>query len=169
MKNIIVIFGIVFIFSFNYLSAKENIGSSGHRNASPESSLASGCTPATAQTDLDINNVRARILSGGDMWWDLITARYEVPKGSNKFSIFAGALWIGGIDAGGQLKIAAMTYRQTGNDFWPGPVNAATVSITPSECNKYDKHWKITLQEVQDFVNWYCNPGAYPNYGTQIG
>ena len=166
MKNITVIFGIVFIFSLNYLSAKENVGSSGHRNASPESSLASGCTPATAQTDLDINNVRARILTGGDMWWDLISARYEVPKGSNKFSLFAGALWIGGIDAGGQLKVAAMTYRQTGNDFWPGPVNATTVSITPSECNKYDKHWKITLQEVQDFVNWYCNPGAYPNYGT---
>ena len=41
------------------------------------------CQPSKAQSDLSINNVRATILGGGDMWWDLNTARYEVPKGSN--------------------------------------------------------------------------------------
>ena len=44
-------------------------------------------------------------------------AQYEIPKGSNKNSMFAGALWIGGVDDGGNLKVAAMTYRQGGNDF----------------------------------------------------
>jgi len=34
---------------------------------------------------------------------------------------FSGALWIGGKDNGGNLKLAAMTYRQRGSDFWPGP------------------------------------------------
>ena len=47
-----------------------------------------------AQSDLNINNVRARILGGGDMWWDLNDARYEVPKGGGKHSMFAGALWL---------------------------------------------------------------------------
>ena len=28
------------------------------------------CAPATSQVDLDINNVRARLLVGGDIWWD---------------------------------------------------------------------------------------------------
>ena len=28
------------------------------------------CTVTTAQFDLDINNVRARILNGGDLWWN---------------------------------------------------------------------------------------------------
>ncbi|MFT7592131.1 MAG: hypothetical protein ACI9UJ_002060 [bacterium] len=38
--------------------------------------FAADCDPASAQADLDINNVRTRILNGGDMWWDLSNARY---------------------------------------------------------------------------------------------
>src|SRR5215471_1377930 len=85
------------------------------------------CAPASDEVDMDINNVRARLLGSGDMWWDLVaTARYiipNVPKGSGLpevSSMFAGAVWIGGIDAQGQLKIAAQTYRQNGNDYFPG-------------------------------------------------
>ena len=45
---------------------------------------------------------------------------------------------IGGVDAGGQLKVAAMTYRQGGSDFWTGPLNTTTATITPDECNEWD-------------------------------
>ena len=38
------------------------------------------CEPATSQFDLDVNNIRAKILNGGDFWWNLSDARYEVPK-----------------------------------------------------------------------------------------
>ena len=80
------------------------------------------CAPAAAKEDLDINNVRATILTGGDMWWDLVNGKYLVPKpapGANgPTSLFAGSLWIGGIDASSTLKVAGMTYRQTGNDFF---------------------------------------------------
>ena len=31
---------------------------------------AAGCDPATATIELDINNVRARLMTGGDMWWN---------------------------------------------------------------------------------------------------
>ncbi|MBK8402961.1 MAG: hypothetical protein IPL25_02395 [Saprospiraceae bacterium] len=54
------------------------------------------CAPATKQIDQEINNVRARLLNGGDVWWDLTRGRYIVPKieaGSGKLevsSIFAG-------------------------------------------------------------------------------
>lgn len=42
---------------------------------------AGDCKPATSQIDLNINNVRARLMNGGDMWWDLNTAaKYEIPK-----------------------------------------------------------------------------------------
>jgi hypothetical protein len=103
------------------ISAKENVGLNGGK-VGGSSATTAACTPATAKADLSINNVRALILSGGDMWWDqgLEVARYEVPKGSGKHSYFAAALWIGGLDQGGQLRTAAQTYRQTGNDFWPG-------------------------------------------------
>ena len=82
---------------------------------------------------MDVNNVRATILGGGDMWWNLSDAQYEIPKGGGINSLFAGSLWIGGVDAGGQLRVAAMTYRQGGNDFWTGPLDEVTATITASE------------------------------------
>ena len=62
------------------------------------------------------------------MWWDLNDPKYIVPnvepgKGIPEVSsIFAGAVWLGGFDDGGNLKMAAQTYRSAGNDFWPGPL-----------------------------------------------
>ncbi len=150
-------------------NAREN-GATGHRQTNPannrgntQDQLASSCTPASAKTDLDINNVRTTILSGGDMWWNLTSAKYEVPKGGGAHSIFAGALWVGGLDAGGQLKVAAMTYRQTGNDFWPGPLDTSTVSIDGATCTAFDKHWKITRKDVEDFSLYTQNlaPSGY--------
>lgn len=122
--------------------------------------LAAGCDPATQQVDININNVRATIMNGGDMWWDLKgTAQYEIPKGSGKTSMFAGALWVGGIDAGGQLKLAAIEYRSFGVDYFPGPLDPVTVSISHDECKKFDKIYKVYRQEVQDWVN---NGGTPP-------
>ena len=65
--------------------------------------------------------------------------------------MFAGAL-IGGVDAGGQLKVAAMTYRQGGNDFWPGPLDVNTATISPEECEEWDKHFKINRKENNLFL-----------------
>ena len=135
------------------------------------------CQPARAQSDLNINNVRATILGGGDMWWDLNTARYEVPKGSNLHSMFAGALWLGGVDEGNQLKLAAMTYRQRGNDFWPGPLTTdGSASIDKTICDKYDQHWILYREEVEIHKAWLeckddpdCNDAdEYPGYEGQI-
>src|SRR5574344_2083145 len=80
---------------------------------------AATCLPASNSNQLDINNVRAYIETGGTMWFKE-TAQYEVPKGSGKTSMFAAALWIGGLDVNEQLKIAAVRFRQVGDDFWPG-------------------------------------------------
>ncbi len=124
---------------------------------------AGDCKPATAQIDLNINNIRARLMNGGDMWWDLTdAAKYEVPKvqvGSNDprvSSLFAGAVWIGGIDQGGQLKVAGATYRQTGNDYYPGPLDA-NGEIDQTTCTDFDQMWQVLGAEIdaqrQLFVN----------------
>lgn len=78
--------------------------------------------PATSQGVFDINGVKTSVGPAAFMW-DLTDAKYEVPKGFGKNSIFAHEYWMGGIDDGGQLRVAAMTYRQSGNDFWAGPVS----------------------------------------------
>ena len=135
------------------------------------------CQPSKAQSYLSINNVRATILGGWDMWWDLNTARYEVPKGSNKHSMFAGSLWLGGVDEGNQLKLAAMTYRQAGNDYWPGPLTSdGTASTNKEICDKYDRHWIIYREEVDIHKAWLeclddpnCDEAElFPGYESQI-
>lgn len=154
------------------LSAIENVGSSG-KTAIGAKTGAAACSPASAQVDLDINNVRTTLLNGGDIWWNLNDARYEVPKidppGSapSVHALFAGAIWLGGIDAGGQLKIAAQTYRQNGNDFFPGPLDG-TASIDDVTCNDYDKHWKVNGTDIDELLAAIADNGGNPIPSAQV-
>ncbi|HHG85672.1 MAG TPA: hypothetical protein ENJ82_13065, partial [Bacteroidetes bacterium] len=118
-----------------------------------------GCLPSSASVELNINNVRCLLHNGGDMWWDLSNSpRYEVPKVTNsalsRNSSFAASLWIGGVDGGGNLRIAAQTYRQSGNDFFPGPLTASG-GVTDAVCNAWDKMYKVNRSELDDFRSAY--------------
>jgi hypothetical protein len=143
------------VIAFAFLSvgvfAKENINT----EAPPPSQkqrqamkFGADCDPATQSADLDVNNVRTKILNGGDMWWDLNRAQYEIPKiddlnSVRKHSLFAGAIWIGGEDVGGNLRLAAMTYRQRGSDFWPGPLDPNTGNTNSAVCEEWDRIFKV--------------------------
>jgi len=138
-------------------NAREKYGNV-FKTAAPERVMA-GCSPAQSSAELSVNNVRTIIYSGSDMWWDLFgggNAWYLVPKvedrtkGAN--SNFAGNVWFGGVDAGNQLKIAAQTYRQGGVDFWTGPLSTIDATISSDQCQKYDKIFKLTRTEVDEFV-----------------
>lgn len=141
------------------------------------------CSPATAKLIMEFNDVKALIEQGGSMFQNRAAgvAAYEVPKGSNRFAIFAGSLWMGGTDINGQLKLAALKFRQ-GNDFWPGPLtvtpgtgtfnpgspvgDGATrdfgeANIDPDQCIAYDKFYTIRKAEVIRFnIWWECNAGV---------
>ena len=132
-------------------NARENPGAK--KSQLPVSKVAANCAPPTAYINLNINSVRAGLLAGGDMWWDLSNAQYEVPVGSGKHSMFAGAIWIGGIDGLGQIVVAGQTYRQTGTDYWPGALDTSTVDILANRCLDYNRFWKINRQEVDDFIS----------------
>ena len=105
------------------------------------------CQPAQAQIDMEINNVRARLLTGGDLWWDLSNGRYIVPKPAPGFpevsAIFAGGVWIGGNDPNGALKLAGVTYR-TGNatDFYSGPLDEAG-QTNLKDCQDWDRFFVV--------------------------
>lgn len=174
MNNLKITLSVLLVFGLTALSAKERpVVKNGKKSALK--AMAESCAPATAQTDLNINNVRARILGGGDMWWDLNNAQYEVPKGSNLHSMFAGALWLGGIDEAEQLKLAAMTYRTSGVDYWPGPLSE-DASVTEETCQEYDRHWLIYRSEVETHKAWIdckedptCNvEERFPGYAGNI-
>lgn len=132
---------------------------------SSQTTKAAVCIPATGSSDLDINNVRTRINTGGDMWWDFEVSRYEVPKGSRKTSMFSASLWIGGRDVNDQLKLAALRYRQIGNDYWTGPLTIdGTASIDGETCKRYDKHWKISRTDVEKFIAYKAGLLNDPEY-----
>lgn len=124
------------------------------KSTGADKSVSAGCLPPSTSAELNVNNVRALIHSGGDMWWDLIqNARYEVPKGSGRNAIFVGTLWMGGRDAQTQtLRFAAQRYRAQGVDYWTGPLdNLGTASIDAETCSLYDQIWSITRQQVEQF------------------
>ena len=136
MKKLIVI-ALVFVAFFSARASyiKKNVSSNTTHQFNFRSTE---CKAPTSRIDLDINNVRTTILNGGDMWWDLDNAKYEIPKGSGQHSIFAGSIMIGGRDETGNLKMAALTHRSKGSDFWAGPINKNNVTTTSDICDEYD-------------------------------
>ncbi len=138
----------VFLSAFNFDS--ERISSK------QEKALAykMNCAQATAQTELDINNVRARLLVGGDFGWDGNRGRYIVPKVEpggppEVSSLFAGAIWLGGVDALSNLRLAAQQYGTgTGSsDYWPGPLTS--IGQTQAEtCANWDRFFSVTSADI---------------------
>ncbi len=118
---------------------------------------AAGCPPSTSTTTMALNNVRALIHTGGNAWQTpgQNSSMYEVPKNAGIHALFTGSLWLGGVDINGQLKLAAVRYRD-GNDYWTGPLtNTGNAEITPDVCSQYDKHFVITRKEVEQFNSWW--------------
>jgi hypothetical protein len=117
------------------------------------------CANAEDQIDQDINNVRARLLGGGDCWWDFTDGRYIVPKvdvstgQAEVSSIFAGSVWLGGIDPAGNLKLACQDYRSgSNNEFWPGPLSE--LGITEQfTCDNWDRHFRVTGEEIRKHLS----------------
>lgn len=118
---------------------------------------AAGCAPSTTVTRLWVNNVRTLVETGGIMWENRASGdgSYEVPapQGTQEVQLasclFAGSLWMGGFDDGGNLKLAAVRFRQDGNDFWPGPLsNTGDASVTPEVCSAWDKTWSAGKKDA---------------------
>ena len=167
MKNIIRTWMIVFVllvFVTQIRSEEYHWGD--NKQGSNLKQTTAGCSPASAYDWLDINNVKARINTGGDMWWDLpggVGSKYFIPKNGTATSMFSGSLWIGGLDINNQLKLAAQRYRQVGIDYWTGPLTIdGTAAVEADVCAQYDKFFKVTRAQVDEFIS-HCDPetGAF--------
>ena len=122
-----------------------------------------GCNIPADQFDMDVNNVRTRLLDAGDQWWDLNIGHYEVPKGDKTSTtpmpqaIFAGAIWVSALDQGNNLKIAALEYRQGTSDYFSGPLDN-NGSVTLSTCNLWDQHFPVFSSDIKPCILAYQNP-----------
>ncbi|MBT8399169.1 MAG: T9SS type A sorting domain-containing protein [Rhodothermia bacterium] len=106
----------------------------------------STCDLGSASSDLDVNNVKARMYNNGGLFWIGGNPIYEVPKGSGSNAIFASGIWIGGL-ADGELRIAAATYGDW--EFWPGPLDAT--GQAPADCSVYDRIFRISREDIKTF------------------
>lgn len=119
------------------------------------SSKTSNCNEPTASTQLDVNNVRALLMNGGDKFWDIFKSQragYEIPKGSGKTACFASAIWLAGIDAGQNLYTAGQTYRQVGEDFWSGTLNNMG-QTNLRDCDEANKMYSVYGSEIINTKN----------------
>ncbi len=170
MKTIIRLLTVAFLIASVTEVRAEKVQMNGPETRNLKQTTA-GCTPSSTYAWLDINNARVRVNAGGDMWWDLpggSGAKYYIPANGSATSLYAGSLWIAGMDINNQLKCAAIRFRQVGNDFWTGPLTIdGTASIDAATCMEYDKMYNITRAEVDDF-RLHCDENGIPVAGYEI-
>ena len=67
----------------------------------------------------------------------------------------------------------AMTYRQRGSDFWPGPLDQATGNTSKAQCDEWDRIYKVDGKNIIDHANNFTGvvneqieewPGDYAPY-----
>lgn len=106
-------------------------------------------TPFPDGDSLCVNNLNVMSLAHGDMWHTTTPFRQHCrfSEGSRQGMYLAGAVWLSAVDASGNLHVSAQTYRQNGNDFWPGPLDASG-SLDYSTSAKWAKVWKVSRGEV---------------------
>jgi len=105
----------------------------------------------TAYGYLNQGNISALFSADGQLFWDGKKANFEAPKGSGKNTISASNVWIGGFDNQGLLHEAAQTYRESGADYWPGPLDTLTGKTDTVNSQKYNMVWRVTKLEIDSF------------------
>src|ERR1700740_452634 len=102
-----------------------------------------------------MNNYQTIFLTDNDMFWNYSSGGTQtfIPKNSNSSPIFAGSAWMGGYDQNNVLHTAAMTYRQSGVDFWPGPIDTVTLAASSSLCSSFDGFYLIYKTQVDSQKN----------------
>ena len=113
------------------------------------------CAPAIAQTDLAINNVRALLKGGGDIFAGGDHGSYIVPKrdpnsGLDEVSsIYAASLWMSGFRPGTSnpsLLLAA------DGDFYPGPLNYINGQTNVETCLNWDRFFTVSGEAIQEHL-----------------
>lgn len=131
-----------------------------------EAQTPGNCVNGKAEKYLDVNNVRARILNVGGLFWNGDPAVYTVPKGGKADAIFAGGIWLSGITEGdNKLRMAAATYGTW--EFWPGPLDAN--GNPPADCSIYDRIYKVSLSDITTLNETGVSTSDIAEWPWQIG
>lgn len=120
--------------------------------------IATAQTPATDSVWIETNNLRMCLRSDGSLYsgapGGAIQFRQETPGGDKWISVVKdGGLWLGGMDAGGNLMLSVQQFEPRITDFMPG-ISGLTGS---------DKIWHVKENEIQEHRHDYADNGVIDN------
>lgn len=124
------------------------------------------CISQSSSQILDYNNVKLFLRDEGVIFNSEVTnvAGYEVPNGSGRKAIYAGAFWFAGYDQNGVLRNACATYN-SGHDFFSGPYSNNNSYSDPNYLSSYsDAIWTVNNWEIQNHISNFAQTGyVMPN------
>ena len=108
------------------------------------------------------NRIGAYVWNDGSLFHDDSDAGFYFPyveQGPNISTIYSAALCIGGLDPGGNLKVAAASLYRGRSDFAPGPLDPETgLPYTDMPCEYFNKIWVVNKEEINAFLeDWNDN------------
>jgi len=122
------------------------------------------CMESQAEKYIENTEMKVMFRNGGDMFWDgVVNSRFNVPYtyGQPTYkTIYAAATWMGGFDNLGNLHVAAQEYRNEGNDYWAGPLDALTGVPVVGACTNFDRIWKVKRWAIEQHIADYIDNGT---------
>lgn len=106
---------------------------------------------ASTSSVIHPNNIRTVINPGGDMFWDLEDAYFQVPfiDPGSPGTFHSGALWLSGTNDQMELSVSANIYRNNSRfDYIPGPVFQPGEAPDSLTCQLWDKVWTVTRTQI---------------------
>lgn len=110
----------------------------------------SDCVPPLTRTELNINNVRAHLQTGGEIWDFLPPGGYFVPKELGTTAIRRGSIWVGGKDEEGKLKVSGQVRRYfvPVHRFKAGPLDE-NGDTEPLACHHWDRFFSVKAEDIE--------------------
>lgn len=116
---------------------------------------------------LDKNNVSLTATADGQLFNDPISAEagYEIPKGLGVHAIYNQSFWFGGLNANGELRLAAERYNGANdNDIFSGPYSTNNAYNDPAYLSQYDPAlWRVKSSDIEAHINDYAANGTVSN------
>lgn len=121
----------------------------------PYLSIGQPCSNPQSQTDLFGNNIKARILNGGDLFTDFQKGKFIPNPGGpgtdSPSTIFAAGILLGGLDPAGNLRFAGSIYRDADrHDFSAGPLYADGTT-NGFNCSNWDRFFVVKAERIEAF------------------
>ncbi len=108
---------------------------------------------------LESDEINCNVSSTGDLFNRFLDENlpgFEAPAGSGLRTMYAANLWIGGMSEEQTLKLAAETYEESGQDWFPGPLtNDGSASVSLETQEQWNQVWSANSEDVHNHQTYF--------------